>query len=84
MEVASEYVLGSHAWKIAVETDAVVPSQYSLGYSGSLASRTPEALVGKPFRALRDPFEPIVELWQRGYQLISLGKDAILLGVAPV
>lgn len=84
MELASEYVLGSHAWKIAVENDAVVPGQYSMGYIGSPMSRTPAALVGKPFRALRDPFEPIVELWQRGYQLISLGKDAILLGVAPV
>ena len=84
MERAAPYALGARAWKLAAAANATVPRTLSSGYAGALEYPTPESVAGRAFDALADPFEPIVELWSRGYRLISIGRDAILLGLAPV
>ncbi|MFO0558834.1 MAG: hypothetical protein U0269_12525 [Polyangiales bacterium] len=84
MERAAPYALGARAWKLAAAARATVPRTLSSGYAGALEYPTPEAVAGRAFDALADPFEPVLELWSRGYRLISIGRDAVLLGIAPV
>lgn len=46
------------------------------------ATPLPHAVANKRFRDLPNPFEPAVDIWERGYVLIAIHREAIVLGFA--
>ncbi len=82
MERAAPFVLGARAWRRAVDADARVPGSLSSGLLGGLAYAAPAGVRGERFTTLRDPFAPLIALWERGYLLMSFGSDAALLAMS--
>jgi hypothetical protein len=83
MEAAAPLVLGSRAWRRATEADARVAETLSSGLVGAGSYPAPERLRGARFATLPDPFEPMIALWERGFVLLGVGPDAVLLAMNP-
>jgi hypothetical protein len=83
METAAPFVLGSRAWRRAREADARVSNTLSSGLLGASSYPAPERLRGARFATMPDPFEPMIALWERGFVLLGVGRDAALLAMNP-
>jgi hypothetical protein len=64
-EGVNEVIRARDAWRIAIQEALEVPRAHG----------APSAIVDTPFSSLRDPFEPALALWDRGYVLDHLTYD---------
>ncbi len=76
---AQRHAEGDQFWRSA----SARGDRVRAGYEGVLGEELhpAEALVGRPFAELANPFEPLLAIWELGYVPVSMTQESIVLMV---
>lgn len=67
-------------WELARRADAPFPEAQARQWPLSVR----QALAGRRFRDLPNPFEPLLDVWRLGYALGTTAEDVVVVAVGPL